>query len=63
MKIKSIEFLPIGKEIYLGSNPDFCNRYKRISKDKIEVQHIYRFGKSSKTKIMNSSEFDNYVKQ
>lgn len=61
MKIQTHKDLPLNKELYLGpKHQQFCNRYLRHTNN-IEVQHIYRYGKNSKTMVMSNNEFDNWL--
>jgi hypothetical protein len=58
-KIRSHSDLPIGEELIIGpSHAQFANRYLRHANGTIEVQNIYRYGKTQPTQIMTNAEFD-----
>ena len=66
MKIKSHIDLPYDKDVFIGSkqnHQNFCNRYKLRNDGNIEIQHIYRYGKPSDTKIMTPLQFTEFVNQ
>ena len=66
MKIKTHLDLPPEKDIYIGSkynSNDFCNRYRLRSDGNIEIQHIYRYAKPSKTTLVTKDKFNEFINQ
>jgi phage terminase large subunit-like protein len=55
-KIIDINSFEVGKEKWLG-NDNYCNRYLRLDENTIEVEHVYRFGKSPPVKVYTAEEF------
>ena len=65
MKISSINDLPYEEDVFIGTKyncNDFCNRYRLLDNGDVEVQHIYRYAKPSKTRIMTAENFKNWLK-
>jgi len=74
MKIKSslelpdqkdvLAYLHHQKDVFVGpKHQNFANRYKLRTDGNVEVQHIYRYGKPSATKIMTPVQFVKFVNQ
>jgi hypothetical protein len=63
MKIKTIEDLPDGEEIFIGpSHGQFCNRYLRRG-NLVEVENIHRHGKKQPTYHMSAKDFNEWRNQ